>query len=94
MITYTNPVPTPDITRKRLVRFAADPVARSVTTLWEIGYASPGGAFIKVEEFRRVFTDFTVPSFADFVAACPAAAPLRKQVEEYEITLSVPGTAD
>ena len=93
-ITYTTPISTPDLSTKRLVRFAADPPARRVICLFEIGYLDGSGAFVKVMESRREFTDDTTPPFADFVAACPAAGPLRRQVEQYEVTLDAPGTVD
>jgi len=93
-ITYTTPVPTPDLSTKRLIRFAADPVARRIICLYDIGYLDGGGAFVKIDESRREFTDETVPSFADFLNACPAAGPLRRQAEQYEVTLDRPGSVD
>ena len=92
-ITYDSPVARLALTTKRLMRFAADPVARRIICLFEIGIIVDG-RFVKVEESRREFTDETTPSFADFVAACPAAAPLRRQAEQYEVTLDAPGTVD
>lgn len=93
-ITYTTPIQTPDLTVKRLVRFAASVIERRIVCMFEIGYLDGGGRFVKVGESRREFADDTVPSFADFLAACPAAANLRRQAEQYEVTLDAPGTVD
>jgi len=93
-ITYTTPISPADLTIKRLIGFVARPVARHVICMYEIGYLDGNGDFVKVTESRREFTDDITPSFADFVAACPAAANLRRQVETYETTLDRPGTVD
>lgn len=93
-ITYTSPQPQPNITRKRLIHFVADPVDHMIIAEFEKGFLS-GGVFTRVGPvFRRIFTDDTTPSFANFVAACPAAGPLRNQVETYETTLDAPGSVD
>jgi hypothetical protein len=93
-ITYTAPILTPDLTKKRLVRFAADPVARRILCMYEIGYLNGGGAFVVVDKSERLFTDESSPTFAQFVSNCPAAGPLRNQIETYETTLDRAGTVD
>lgn len=93
-ITFTVPITPPLITTKKLIHFAADPVARRIVTDYETGYINGGGTFVSVSALRRVFTDETTPSFSDFVAACPASANLRRQVEQYEVTLDRPGSVD
>lgn len=93
-ITFTTPIATADLTVRRLVHFGANVTTRTIICDFETGALDAGGAFMKVEEHRRTFTDETTPSFADFIAACPAAGNLRRQTEQYETTLDRAGTVD
>lgn len=94
MITLDAPVTRPAVSRRRLRDFSADVPHRLVTVVLEDGYIDGSGNFVRVGVVRRTFSDETVPSFADFIAACPAAGNLRRQVETYETTLDLPGTVD
>ena len=93
-ITFTTPTVRSDVTKKRLVTFHGSVLERKISVLYETGYLDGSGAFIKLGELGRIFTDDTIPSFANFVAACPAAGQLRRQVETYETTLAEPGAVD
>ena len=93
MITYTVPIAGLTTTNHRLIKFAADPVARKIVCIFESG-TLVNGNFVKLSENRREFDDASTPSFNDFVANCPAVANLRRQVEQYETGLDRAGTVD
>ena len=80
----------------------SQPISRTPVARWEIdGFGARIGAHtvvlvyfgydannVKVAEKRFELSDDTTPNFAAFVAACPAAPNLRRQIEQFGATLN------
>lgn len=93
-ITYTTPIANNATTSKRLVNFSANIPDHRIVCTFDLGYIDGGGNFVKQSASQRFFTDDSTPSFNQFITNCPAAGLLRKQVEQYEVTLDRPGSVD
>lgn len=90
-ITPSQPIPRTSVTRWE-TDFSARIGARMVVLIYT-GYDATGN---KIAERRFDLTDDSTPSFAQFVAACPAGPAFKRQVEQFGATLhsDLGGTVD
>ena len=94
-ITFSVPITQTALAVRRLVNFGANIITHTIVCDFQTGYLDVGGAFVPVGPMiRSTFTDDTTPSFNAFIAACPAAGALRRQIEQYEVTLDRAGSVD
>lgn len=91
-ITPSQPIPRTPVARWEIDGFGARVGAHSVVLVY-FGYDANG---VKIAEKRFELNDDTTPSFATFIAACPAGPNFKRQIEQFGATLhaDLSGTVD